>query len=211
MHDLIPQDDNAPAIPRASSAAIVRELAEGRMSRVSDVIDGKADEIDVDDVIFAVDLVTPLTRSDHMRLLRAASVAIQYWSYLNPEGYPQPAFLKRVAAALQVDAAELGSYVLVLQREIRYREKTGESPLTSLPRLINTEELAAPEIQDMLAIAPATRFKHDPSVYVELREQGLNNTEVARHLGDVSEAAVRRGLASLDYKPSSAASEETDE
>ena len=88
MHDLIPQDDNAPATCRGDSAAIMRDLAEGRMSRVSDVIDGKADEIDVDDVIFAVELVTPVMRSDHMRLLRAASVAIQYCSRLDPGGYP---------------------------------------------------------------------------------------------------------------------------
>lgn len=210
MHDLIRHDDNAPATRRGGSAAMVRELTAGRMSRVSDVIDGEADEIDVGDVIFAVELVTPLTRSDHMRLLRAASVAIQYWSHLNPGGHhPRPAFLKRVAAALQVDAAELGSYVLVLEREIRYRETTGESPLTSLPRLVDTEP-EAPEMQAMLAIAPATRFKHDPSVYVELREQGLNNSEISRHLGDVSESGVRRGLNSVGYKPSSAACEETD-
>lgn len=42
--------------------------------------------------------------------------------------------------------------------------------------------------------------KFDPSVYVALREQGLNNYEVAERLG-VSEASVRRGLAKAGYKP----------
>ena len=199
MQDLIPQEDNNPTSRRGDGAALMRELAEGQMSRVSDVIAGKANEIDVDDVMFAVEFVTPLMRTDHMRLLRAASVAIQYYR-VNPAGYSEPSFLKRVAATCQVDPEELSAYALVLQREIRYREKTGTSPLTDLPRLINTEDYTASQILDMLPIAPPTRFKHDPSEYVELAEQGLNNTEIARCLGDVSEAAVRRGLAAAGYE-----------
>lgn len=42
--------------------------------------------------------------------------------------------------------------------------------------------------------------KHQPSVYVELREQGLNNYQIADQLG-VSEAAVRRGLRKVSYRP----------
>jgi hypothetical protein len=41
--------------------------------------------------------------------------------------------------------------------------------------------------------------KNDPYVYVDLAEQGLNNTEIADRLGDVSEAAVRRGLRKAGY------------
>jgi hypothetical protein len=42
------------------------------------------------------------------------------------------------------------------------------------------------------------RTKHDPSLYVELAEAGLNNQEIGDRLG-VSEATVRRGLRRAGY------------
>jgi hypothetical protein len=90
----------------------------------------------------------------------------------------------------------------VLGREIRHREKTGCSPLNELPQLTDAEEFAAIAHGEPLALPPAARTKHDPSEYVALAEEGLNNTEIARALGDVSEASVRRGLAAAGYRRS---------
>lgn len=42
--------------------------------------------------------------------------------------------------------------------------------------------------------------KHTPQEYMEMREAGLNNQEIADRL-DVSEASVRRGLRKVGYKP----------
>ena len=66
------------ALERGGAAAMWAEMVEGRRRLVADVIDGRADEIDVDDLALAVELDVRLTHSDHMRLLRAASLAIQY-------------------------------------------------------------------------------------------------------------------------------------
>lgn len=46
-----------------------------------------------------------------------------------------------------------------------------------------------------------SKSKYDPAVYVAMREQGLSNYDIARTLGDVDEASVRRGLAKAGYKP----------
>lgn len=183
---------------RGAAATVWAEMVEGRRRLLADVIDGRADEVDVGDLTLAVELDLPHAQSDHMRLLRAASLAIQYQRE-DPAGRPEAALRKRLALALGVDAAELEAYTLVLGREIRYREKTGSSPLSNLPRLVGAEppEQSLPE---PLALPAGRRSKHDPAEYVELAEQGLNNTQIARHLGDVSEAAVRRGLEAADYR-----------
>ena len=59
-----------------------------------------------------------------------------------------------------------------------------------------------PALPEPRALPAARRLKHDPSEYVELAKQGLNNTQIARHLGDVSEATVRRGLEAAEYRRS---------
>lgn len=45
------------------------------------------------------------------------------------------------------------------------------------------------------------KSKYDPSVYVAMREQGMTNYDIARTLGNVNEASVRRGLEKAGYKP----------
>ena len=131
-------------------AALIDQMARDRLGRVEDVIAGHADEIDVDELTLAIKIDSEILHNDHTRLLRAAGLAIQYHRE-NPMGLSQAAFLKRLARVFQVDLEAFTSYVLVLQREIRHRQKTGPSPLGNLPRLIASAELR-----------PATRFKHHP-------------------------------------------------
>ncbi len=212
MHGLSTTDHNSPAPNRLAGATLMAELSQERRTRVADVIEGSSDEIELDELMLAVEVDAPRMRWDHVRLLRAASLAIQYYRE-NPMGHSERAFLRQFAAAVQVDADELSAYALVLQREIRHREKTGSSSLTDLPRLIKQQSSECEEFAEaLLALpSPTARFKHDPSEYVELAEQGLNNTEIAKHLGDVSEASVRRGLASVGYKRPSTAIDEAGE
>lgn len=185
-----------------SAAVLMQIAAADRHNRLNRVVAGELNAVSVGDLALAVEIDTPLAQSDHTRLLRAASLVIQYYRE-EGGGRSERAFLKRFAAALHVDARDLEAYVLVLGREIRHREKTGCSPLNDLPRLTDAEELedelAAIAHGEPLALAPAARTKHDPSEYVALAERGLNNIEVAKALGDVSEASVRRGLAAAGY------------
>jgi hypothetical protein len=183
---------------RGAAATVWAEMVEGRRRLLADVIDGRAEEVDVGDLTLAVELDVPQTQSDHMRLLRAASLAIQYQRE-DPAGRSEAALRKRLALVFGVDAAELGAYELVLGREIRYREKTGSSPLSNLPRLVGAD-LPEPALPEPLALPAGRRSKRDPSEYVALAEEGLNNTEIARRLGDVSEASVRRGLSAAGYE-----------
>jgi hypothetical protein len=182
----------------ATGTTLEQVLSDELLGRVADVVAGQVNEIDVDDLVLAVEVWGPLRQADHMRLVRVASLAIQYYR-MNP-GHSERAFYKQFAAVCHVDPKELEAYVLVLQREIRYREKNGYSPLGDLPRLIESAQLPDPNVLEALALPAPSRFKHDPSEYVALAEQGLNNTEIAKHLGDVSEAAVRRGLAAVGYE-----------
>jgi hypothetical protein len=175
------------------------ELTADRGERLAGVVAGDANDIDADDVMLAFEVDLPAMQNDHTRLIRAASLAIQYYR-VNPAGRSERAFLRRAAAVLQVDAPALEAYVLVLQREIRYREKNGSGPLSDLPRLIGADELSESVVDRPLALPPSSGPKHEPSEYVALAEQGLNNTEIARQLGDVSEASVRRGLAAVGYE-----------
>lgn len=207
-------DHGSPGAPGRSSgedatarrhrpADVLQEAgAADRRARLSRVLAGELNEVEEGDLAIAVELDTPLAQRDHARLLRAASLAIQYYRAQGCGRGVRP-FLKRFAAALQVDAGDLEAYVLVLGREIRHREETGASPLNDLPRLTTAEELAdelaAITDGELLALPQAARTKHDPFEYVALAEEGLNNTEIANALGDVSEASVRRGLAAAGY------------
>ncbi|HUG63799.1 MAG TPA: hypothetical protein VMK83_01140 [Gaiellaceae bacterium] len=95
-------------------------------------------EIDADDVLLAFEVDVPAMQNDHSRLIRAASLAIQY-QRVNAAGRSERAFLRRAAAVLRVDERALDAYVLVLQREIHHCEKTGSSPPTDLPRLTGAD------------------------------------------------------------------------
>ena len=191
--------DPETATGQMPAAVLWDALAADRRDRLARVVAGEFNEVSVGDLALAVEIDTPLAQSDHTRLLRAASLAIQYYR-VEDGGRSERVFLKRFAVALQVDARDLEAYVLVLGREIRHREKTGHSPLNELPRLTHTEELAAFAHEEPLALPPAARTKHDPYEYVALAEEGLNNTEITKALGDVSEASVRRGLAAAGYE-----------
>jgi hypothetical protein len=176
-----------------------QRLADNRRERLAEVLAGGLNEFDVDELMFMLDQDRLQFQNDHMRLLRAASLAIELYRRRYP-GQPRRQFIKNFAAICQVDPDELEKYALVVDKEIKYREKTGSGRPDDLPRLTERQERKAPSLQSERKALPTTsRFKHDPSVYVTLAEQGLNNCEISRHLGDVSEASVRRGLAAAGY------------
>ena len=108
-----------------------------------------------------------------------------------------------------MNADELAAYTVVLGNEIRERERNGSGPLENLPTLskpehlpkLSTKEMAAlSEGIELVALPSGSRAKHESWEYVELAEQDLNNRQIAEHLGDVSEASVRRGLKEAGYK-----------
>jgi hypothetical protein len=200
-----PLPTRSPQPARGSAAGpttddVFAQVVSSRRERLSDVLDGRANEFAADDLELAMRIDLALHQSDHARLIRAASLAIQY-RRVDRAG-SERAFFRRASAVLQVDARELEAYVLVLQREIRHRERTGSSPLADLPVLTGANELEEQPADEPLALASEGRPKRDPSEYVALAEQGLNNTEIAKQLGDVSEASVRRGLAAAGYSRS---------
>jgi len=200
-HSAPPETNGAGGHSRLGRLDPYEVLAADRGDRLARVVAGETNEIDADDVLLAFEVDVTAIQHDHTRLIRAASLAIQYYR-VNAAGRSERAFLRRAAAVFQVDARALEAYVLVLQREIRHREMTGSSPLTDLPRLTRTDKLREPVADGPLALPPSGSPKHDPSEYVALAEQGLNNTEIANALGDVSEASVRRGLAAAGYRRS---------
>jgi hypothetical protein len=108
---------------------------ESRKVGLESVLSGKESDLDTDAFMLAVESDTPLARADHERLLRTASLAIQYYR-VNPGGDSQAKFLKKVAATCCVDPEDLKAYCLVLGNEIRYRERKGTSPLENLPKLV---------------------------------------------------------------------------
>jgi hypothetical protein len=197
-HAAPPETNGAGSHPAPAHCDPYLELAADRGVRLARVVAGEANEIDADDVLLAFEVDLPAMQNDHTRLIRAASLAIQYYR-VDPAGRSERAFLRRAAAVLQVDERALDAYVLVLQREISHREKTGSSPLTDLPRLTGADELRESVDDPPLPLPPGSRSRHEPFEYVELAEQGLKNTEIATLLGDVSEASVRRGLAAAGY------------
>ena len=88
---------------RGAAATVWAEMVEGRRRLVADVVDGRADEVDLGDLTLAVELDVPHAQSDHMRLLRAASLAIQYQRE-EPAGRSEAALRKRLALALRSGA-----------------------------------------------------------------------------------------------------------
>jgi hypothetical protein len=197
-----PETNGAGSHPPLRAGSPLLELTADRGERLARVVAGEANEIDADDVMLAFEVDAPMMQNDHTRLIRAASLAIQYYR-VNAGGRSERGFLRRAASVLQVDERALDAYVLVLQGEIRHREKTGSSPLSDLPRLTGADELRESiDDDEPLALPPVSRSRHEPSEYVALAEQGLNNTEIAKQLGDVSEASVRRGLAAVGYERS---------
>ena len=85
-------------------------------------------------------------------------------------------------------------------REVIQRGRPGVLAVADLS--LQDEHVPDSNVLEAFAIEAPSRFKHDPSEYVALAEEGLNNTEIAKHFGDVSEATVRRGVASVGYKRS---------
>ena len=74
---------------------------------------------------------------------------------------------------------------------------------SSALQVIESLETGLAELRSLLpgVHANGSAAKHDPSVYVELAEQGLTNVEIGACVDPpVSEAAVRRGLAKVGYK-----------
>ncbi len=106
---------------RDETERLLAAMAEDRRQSLEAVITGDANELDFDKFWWVVELGTPLMLSDHQRLQRAASLAIQYYRK-NPAGHKQPKFMRMVAAACQVDAKELPEYVRLQQKENEYRK-----------------------------------------------------------------------------------------
>jgi hypothetical protein len=182
------------------------EFAEGGRRLLEDILTGETNELDLDRFSVTVELETILKQNNHLRLLRAASLAHQYWPR-KFQGDTRQKFLKKIAAACQVDTRQLDAYTIVLGNEISYRERYGSAPLENLPKLSKylpklsrRKEAALSEGIELVALPSGSRAKHESWEYVELAEQGLNNRQIAEHLGDVTEASVRRGLREAHYK-----------
>jgi hypothetical protein len=176
-----------------------QRLADNRRERLAEVLAGELNEFDVDELMLMLDLDRPQFHNDHMRLLRAASLAVELYRR-RYAGQSRRRFIKNFAAICQVEPDDLEKYALVVDKEIKHRQKTGSGPPDDLPRLTQRQEREAPSLQSERKALPTTsRFKHDPSVYVTLAEQGLNNCEISMHLADVSETSVRRGLTAAGY------------
>ena len=112
-------------------------VADARRQKIDAVLRGEINELDAGEFMLALEIDTPTMFHDHFRLLRAAKIALDYH-----DRYPEASqrkYIQKVANALQVDAKSLDAYVLVLQNEIRYRRRTGQSPLETLPTLTMTE------------------------------------------------------------------------
>jgi len=167
------------------------------IAALEEVLRGEADEVGFDDLGMILEFHTPLAREDHLRLIRVASLALQYWERIGKPRGQQRAFMRKMAAACNVHPDSLASYVLVVSNEMAYRRRMNQSALENLPKLRASD---VPKIEEALALpAAGSQPKHDPEAYVELAETGLNNTEIAARM-DVSEAAVRRGLRKAGFQ-----------
>jgi hypothetical protein len=189
-----------PAPPDAGSAlenpaAVTRdtlfeELMFERQALLDRVASGAENELDVDELELALQLDLRIRENDHVKLVRVAYLAIQYGGSDAPDG-GQRALIQRFARTFRLDPDALRAYALVLQRELRHREKTGATPLADLPRLTGVDEPAAVPEWPALPVAP--HANDSPAVCVDMKQQGLANREIGRRLG-VSEATVRRRL-----------------
>ena len=127
-------DSSAPAsgsAARLTTDDVFAQVVSSRRERLSDVLAGRANEFAADDLELAMRIDLALHQSDHTRLIRAASLVIQYRRVDGSDS--ERAFLRRASAVLQVDAREFEAYVLVLQREIRHRERMGSSRSPTSP------------------------------------------------------------------------------
>jgi hypothetical protein len=184
---------------------------EKRRKDLEDVLTGEANELPLDYFSLVVELDIPGRQSDHLRLLRVANLALQYYGpgLSNVTPTTRQKLLKNIALACQVNPNELDAYVVVLGNEIRYREQNGSGPLENLPTLSKSENLpklstmektALSEGIELLALPSGSRAKHESWEYIELAEQGFNNRESAEILEDTTESSVRRGLKKGGYK-----------
>jgi hypothetical protein len=189
--------------PRPEFDDLMANLAEGRRAKLEAILAGETDAMSVDEFEFAVELDGPTRFEDHQRLIFAASLAIQYWRE-RPRG-TQKQFIRKVADTCGVNPSSLDAYITVLQGENRHRRKTGQAPLAHLPKLTTSageqgesKPVLLDQGEERPALPAARRTKHDPLVYVQLANEGLNNCAIAGVL-DVSEATVRRGLKAVGY------------
>ena len=114
------------------------DLAEKhRKQEIEALLAGESHDLSEDEFALLVELDTPLARGDHLRLMRVASLALQY--YRTNQTPNQREFIRKIAATCNVDPDDLKAYCLVLQNEVRYRERTGQPPLETLPRLTKSD------------------------------------------------------------------------
>jgi hypothetical protein len=111
-----------------------------RRHELEAVLSGESGQLDLTSFSLLVEMDSPLARGDHQRLLYAASLALDYYEERRTPN--QREFIRKVAAACQVEESDLRAYCLVLGNEIRYRAKTGAEPLRMLPHLVEANTTA---------------------------------------------------------------------
>lgn len=189
-------------IPKIKMDELQRDIEEARRIRLESVLNGEASELPYDDFMLAVEVDTVRREHNHLRLIRAARLAMLYRPKRPITSRSRKEYVAHVAATCGVDARDLDAYIPVLGNEMRHRDRTGMSPLENLPTLTWDDGVDVIPIHETPALPHGSAPKHDPSVYVDLREQGYNNCEIAHMLGDVTEASVRRGLNKAGYRTS---------
>jgi hypothetical protein len=183
---------------------VLANMEARRWKSLEDVLTGATSELDAFDFWQLVEVDTPVAQGDHQRLCVTAELAIQYWRK-NPEGHSQSKLIRKVAIACHVDPTQLDHYISVLQNDKNYRNRTGSPPLENLPtlveevKLVEKAKLEPPAAVEPLALPMGTPPDDDLWEYVELAEQGYNNTQIGKMAGR-NESTVRRKLAKAGYQ-----------
>jgi hypothetical protein len=148
-HENLPA--TAVALPPVSRAArvgesneVLDEVASRTRAELDDFLDGSRNDLDYSAFMYQVEVHTPLAAADHDRLIRAAQLALAYWSR-SPRGGSKRDYIKRVAAACRVDPEALKSYIDVVAGELRPRRGSG----TAVPVIAGTgwdDNLSSPEM-----------------------------------------------------------------
>jgi hypothetical protein len=113
------------------------EVSDRRRRELEATLRGDAYQLDIDHFDLLIEIDTPTEQHDHLRLLRAANLAIQGWIRRSVSATRRKC-IQKVAAACCVDATSLDASVLVLRGEIKYRQVRGLPAETTLPRLIES-------------------------------------------------------------------------
>lgn len=125
---------------RPETKRLAADLVEQRRAKLEAALRGDLDELSSAEFNLAVELDSLNEQHDHLRLLRAANLTIHGWSKRMLGGTPRQ-YIQKVAARCNVDSTALEAYVLVLRGEIRYRQSAGEAPLTTLPQLVEPDQI----------------------------------------------------------------------